>query len=78
MLELILLISEFRKKSDDDVVIYTGYDKNEISEGLINELKLYSNIIIKFGRYIPNVDSVYDNVLKVTLASYNQYAERIS
>ena len=41
-------------------------------------LKNYDNIIIKYGRYIPNQPSRYDSVLDVTLASDNQYAERIS
>ena len=61
---------------DDDVVIYTGYNKDEI----INEVELlstFSNIIIKYGRYIPNDESIFDEVLGVTLASKNQYAERI-
>lgn len=62
---------------NDDVVIYTGYNKDEVK----NKLKLLdgiSNIIVKFGRYIPNRQSRYDDVLGVTLASDNQYAERIS
>ena len=41
-------------------------------------LKNYDNIIIKYGRYIPNQPSRYDSILGVTLASDNQYAERIS
>lgn len=61
----------------DDVVIYTGYYPEEISKE-IEELKTYPNIIIKFGRYVPNKPSVYDPVLGVTLASDDQYAERIS
>jgi len=61
----------------DDVVIYTGYNKNEIENQLI-ELKQFPNIIIKFGRYIPNSESHYDKILGVKLASQNQYAERIS
>ena len=37
----------------------------------------FTNIIIKFGRYIPNQKPHYDEVLGVNLASDNQYAERI-
>ena len=37
----------------------------------------YDNIIIKFGRYIPNQQSHFDIVLGVNLASDNQYAERL-
>lgn len=61
----------------DDVVIYTGYNKNEITE-YINVLKLFPNIIIKYGRYIPNQESHYDSILGVYLTSDNQYAEKIS
>lgn len=76
--EIYDLIKYFREHNcNNDIVIYTGYYRNEI-EKQINKLKQYSNIIIKFGRYIPNQKSHYDNVLGVNLASDNQYAERIS
>lgn len=61
----------------DDVVIYTGFNENEIPAQL-NKLKKYDNIIVKFGRYIPNQESHYDEVLGVQLVSDNQYAKRIS
>ena len=41
------------------------------------EMNLYGNIIIKFGRFIPNQPSIYDEILGVTLASNNQYAKRL-
>lgn len=75
--ELIEFIKEFRKISQDDIVIYTGYNENEI-EAKINKLKEFKNIIVKFGRYIPNKPSRYDEILGVTLASDNQYTKRIS
>ena len=62
---------------EDDVVIYTGYNKYEI-ENQLEQLKHFSNIVIKFGRYIPQQPPVYDEILGVELASPNQYAERIS
>lgn len=71
------LIEEFRKYTNDDIIIYTGYKKEEISH-LIDELKKYPNIIIKFGRFIPNQEFHYDEILGVKLASPNQYARRIS
>lgn len=71
------LVNEFRKVTDDDIVIYTGYNKDEI-ESMVNELKEYSNIIIKFGRYLPDDESKFDEVLGVNLASHNQYGEKIS
>lgn len=61
----------------DDVVIYTGYNREEIVDKL-ELLNGIQNIIIKFGRYIPNQPGHFDKVLGVTLASDNQYAERIS
>lgn len=75
--EVIPFIDEFRKVSEDGIVIYTGYYKEEI-EKEIEGLKKYKNIIIKFGRYIPNRNNRYDEILGVTLASDNQYAEKIS
>lgn len=76
--ELHELVWYFRKYSiDDDIVIYTGYNKNEI-EKYVNKLSEYRNIIIKFGRYIPDQKSHFDEVLGIELASDNQYAERIS
>lgn len=61
----------------DDVVIYTGYNKDE-SEEYIEYLKAIPNIIVKFGRFVPDQQSHYDDVLGVKLASDNQFAERIS
>lgn len=75
--DLKLFIHELREYCNDDIVIYTGYDKNEIIEK-INDLSKYTNIIVKFGRYIPNQDKHFDDLLGVYLASNNQYAEKIS
>ena len=72
------LIKLFRENGENcPFVIYTGYYPNEIPKPL-ETLKHYQNIIIKFGRFIPNDQSRYDEVLGVTLASSNQYAEVIS
>lgn len=62
---------------DDTVVVYTGYDKTEISQQ-VERLKQYKNVIVKFGRFVPDQESRFDEVLGVTLSSPNQYAERIS
>lgn len=75
--ELIEFIKEFRKQSNDDIVIYTGYNEDEIIDR-INILKDYNNIIIKYGRFIPDQEKHYDAVLGVKLASPNQYAKKIS
>lgn len=76
MLELIrVLRKDFR--CHDDVVIYTGYYPEEIG-AVLNQLRQFDNIIVKFGRYIPNIKSRFDEVLGVQLASENQYAMKIS
>lgn len=72
-IELYAFITAFRRHSDDDIVIYTGYYPAEIAEE-VQLLKQFKNIIIKYGRYIPNDTTRYDEVLGVTLASSNQYA----
>ena len=75
--EVYELIKLFRTHTNDDVVIYTGYNPEEIIDQ-VEKLMDFKNIIIKFGRYIPDRPSKFDEVLGVTLASDNQYAERIS
>lgn len=75
--DILSLIKLFRQNTDDFIIIYTGYYKNEI----LNQIHIlcnFSNIIIKYGRYIPGHNKHYDDVLGVYLASDNQYAERIS
>ena len=74
--DLTNLISTIRHASDDDIVIYTGYKEEEIFPVVENLISKYKNIIIKYGRYIPNQESKYDKILGITLASNNQYAVR--
>ena len=73
------LIYYFRhyKNCLDDVVIYTGYNKDEIQNRIDYLASKYSNIIIKYGRFIPGEKPHYDPILGVNLASDNQYAEKI-
>lgn len=72
------LINYIRRAGvDDDIVIYTGYTEDEVRNE-VEVLRQYKNIVIKFGRFIPNGTKRYDEVLGVTLASDNQYAKRIS
>ena len=75
--DLIEFVKQLRESTDDDIVIYTGYYKEEIIDK-VETLCKYKNIVIKFGRYIPNQEKHYDDVLGVHLASNNQYAEKIS
>lgn len=76
--DLLTLISAFRTKCDDDIVIYTGYKEEEISNIVHYLAQNYPNIIIKFGRFIPDQSKHYDEVLGIELASDNQYAKQIS
>ncbi len=77
--ELIDLVESFRYFTDDDIVIYTGYTEKEVKNMLIyGHLLQYPNIIIKYGRFIPDQKSHYDEVLGVNLASNNQYARIIA
>ena len=75
--DLIDFIIEFRLISDDDIVIYTGYTKCEVKDKIEILWHFFPNIIVKFGRYVPDQQPHYDEVLGVYLASDNQYAERI-
>lgn len=72
--DLIDFLYCFRQYSQDDFVIYTGYTEKEIQDK-IDALKNFKNVIIKFGRYIPNQPKHFDEVLGVSLASPNQYAK---
>ena len=77
--DVVEFISDLRDdlRCDDDVVIYTGYEEEEISSELFI-LSSFKNIIVKFGRYIPNETERYDSLLGIRLASGNQYARKIS
>ena len=76
--QLLELLTEFRCNSEDVIIIYTGFCKDEIKEKLGYIVKFIPNVIIKFGRYIPNQKPHYDPLLGIQLASDNQYAEKIS
>ena len=70
----------------DDIVIYTGYTEYELTlddsgrqeNATYNWLKHYPNIYIKFGRFVPDQEPHYDEVLGVMLASDNQYGKKVS
>ena len=75
--ELWDFLVEFRKNSADPIIIYTGFKEEEVGS-IIELLQKLPKVIVKFGRYIPDQESHYDEVLGVNLASPNQYARRIS
>ena len=80
--DVLSLIDEFRADKEIDVrynniVIYTGYYEDELKEN-IDKLSRYANIIIKFGRFNPNLSARHDEVLGITLASENQYSKLLN
>jgi len=77
--DVLNIISILRNEYQDNstIVIYTGYDEDEIEEQ-IYELKRFNNIVVKFGRFIFNDTEHYDKILGVKLNSSNQYAVQIS
>lgn len=81
--DLTLFIKKLRNEyhNEDDVVIYTGYKEEEI-EDQIEQLRMELgtgavNIIVKFGRFIPDQEQHLDEVLGVQLYGKQQYAKRI-
>jgi len=53
--------------------IYRPLELNKYDK--IALLSRYKNVIVKFGRFIPNQEKHYDEILGVELASPNQYAK---
>lgn len=75
--DILRLISTFRVNNcNDPFIIYTGYREDEIQEE-INKLLMFENIYIKFGRYIPDREKIFDENLGVFLSSDNQYSKKI-
>lgn len=90
--DLLSFCGTLRNKYDckDDIVIYTGYTEKELENGWRDDgegvlkvrqgnwqyLKELGNIIVKFGRFIPNDKPRYDEVLGIDLVSSNQYAKK--
>ena len=80
LLSLIQAARDFRE-IDDDIVIYTGYTEEELAEKhpwIYRVITGYKNIIIKYGRFRPNEESHYDEILGVKLVSSNQYAKKVN
>lgn len=74
--DLYQFITLFRGFSKDPIIIYTGYTEEEL-ENEFSLLKKFGNIIVKFGRFIPDSPHIFDMVLGVELASNNQYAKEL-
>jgi len=79
--DLLGLIKEIRVRTSHPIVIYTGYTKQELisdPNGIFDAICAYSNIIVKFGRFIPGRTPHTDEILGVELIGDNQYAEVVS
>lgn len=81
--DVLTLVECFREVTQDDIVIYTGYTEEELDSTyldgylVLEDLSYYPNIVVKFGRFIPDEPPHFDEVLGINLASNNQYAKRI-
>lgn len=64
------------KQCNDPIIIYTGYNKGEY-DGVEGALVNFTNIIVKWGRYILGDEPHYDKILGINLASNNQWSEYI-
>lgn len=74
-LKSLIYTLRYKYMRKDDVVIYTGYTMEECKyNNKLDELTQFNNIIIKFGRFIPDQKPHYDGTLGVKLASDNQFA----
>ena len=62
--QILDFIKRFREISNDDIVIYTGYNKDEI-KWFLTFFKNFDNIIIKYGRFIPGQEN--------TMMKYQEY-----
>lgn len=78
--DLLFFIEKLNERNvTADIVIYTGYRYGEIMK-IVDCLRdlcaPYRDLIIKYGRFIPDADPIYDPELGIRLASNNQYAVR--
>ena len=85
--QLLGFITAFRVHTSEPIIIYTGYTEEELEEGYwyppnefeenkrIWQLIKDYGVIVKFGRFRPNQEPHYDEVLGVKLMSDNQYAK---
>ena len=75
--DVLELVIKFREEFDDTIIIYTGYKEEEVAT-YIEALKEFPNIIVKFGRFIPDQQRHLDEILGVKLLGDQQYAKKIS
>lgn len=77
--DVLSLLEELRSKNGcyDDVVIYTGYKPEEVSDRF-EKLASYKNVLVKFGRFVPGDKPHYDDALGINLASDNQFSRWVN
>jgi len=71
--EVMALCRKLREHVQDTIVVYTGYNPDEVREK-VDALRELGNVVVKFGRFVPGQPHHLDEVLGVELASPNQYA----
>lgn len=90
-MELFAFVDCFRRQynREDPIIIYTGYTEEELINGQFSNKEMKKDktfgeewksltkygVIVKFGRFRPDQEKHYDEVLGVYLASDNQYAK---
>ena len=73
--DLETFIRDFRAKHSDTLVIYSGYEKTEVVEKF-RWIYDFHNMVIKYGRFVPNAKHRFDEILGIELQSDNQFAEK--
>ena len=84
--QLLKFIKAFRVETSEPIIIYTGYTEDELKNGYFYDHNYDANkalwetiinygVIVKFGRFRPNQEKHYDELLGVYLMSDNQYAK---
>lgn len=73
--ELCVCYEVLRLYTNDTIVIYTGYNENELRTFVKELIKFGGHLIIKYGQYIKDQETHKDEILGVKLASDNQYAK---
>ena len=71
------LIKKIRFVTADPIIIYTGFTETEVKH-YFSWIYNINNVIIKFGRFVPEQPSHFDEILGVRLASLNQYALHVN
>ena len=74
--EVLAFAGRLREKTQDDLVIYTGYYPDEIPL-VLARLRPLGNVVVKFGRFRAGDRPHLDPVLGVELANREQFARRI-